>query len=173
MRKTVIILSMLLVSGKGWADVEINEKNFPDNSFRNWILSQPYGKDGVLTDKEIADITEIRVANKNIHDLTGIAYFTALESLISDRNQLKSVDVSKNQDLAYLRIEWNQLASLDVSGNRALRFLMCGNNHLTELNTSGCTALERIRCSGNQLHSAAMDSLIKNLPSVRKPNCVS
>ena len=54
MRKIVLSIIMLLTSGKGWADVEINEKNFPDNSFRNWILSQPYGKDGVLTDKEIA-----------------------------------------------------------------------------------------------------------------------
>ena len=168
MRKIVLSIIMLLTSGKGWADVEINEKNFPDNSFRNWILSQPYGKDGVLTDKEIADITEVQVVNKNIHNLTGIEYFTALESLLSDRNQLKSVDVSRNKELVYLRIEHNQLTSLDVSRNKALRFLMCGNNQLTELNTSGCTALEKIRCSGNLFSGTAMDSLVNNLPSVRK-----
>lgn len=168
MRKIVLSIIMLLTSGKGWADVEINEKNFPDNSFRNWILSQPYGKDGVLTDKEIADITEVQVVNKNIHNLTGIAYFTALESLLSDRNQLKSVDLSRNKELVYLRIEYNQLTSLDVSRNKALRFLMCGNNQLTELNTSGCTALEKIRCSGNLFSGTAMDSLVNNLPSVRK-----
>jgi hypothetical protein len=34
--------------------ITINETNFPDENFRNWILSQEYGKDGVLTDDEIA-----------------------------------------------------------------------------------------------------------------------
>ena len=159
---------MLYVTSIAWADVEINEKNFPDPNFRNWILSQPFGKDGVLSDKEIADITAMNVSNKNIHDLKGIEYFTALESLNLDKNQVKYIDVSKNKELAYLRVEWNQLTSLDVSKNEAMRFLMCGGNSLTELNTSGCTALERISCSHNQFNGATMDSLIRNLPIVTK-----
>ena len=159
---------MLYVTSIAWADVEINEKNFPDPNFRNWILSQPFGKDGVLSDKEIADITEMNVSNKNIHDLKGIEYFTALESLNLDKNQVKYIDVSKNKELAYLRVERNQLTSLDVSKNEAMRFLMCGGNSLTELNTSGCTALERIRCWHNQFNGATMDSLIRNLPIVTK-----
>ena len=159
---------MLYVTSIAWADVEINEKNFPDPNFRNWILSQPFGKDGVLSDKEIADITEMNVSNKNIHDLKGIEYFTALESLNLDKNQVKYIDVSKNKELVYLRVEWNQLTSLDVSKNEAMRFLMCGGNSLTELNTSGCTALERIRCLHNQFNGATMDSLIRNLPIVTK-----
>ena len=159
---------MLYVTSIAWADVEINEKNFPDPNFRNWILSQPFGKDGVLSDKEIADITEMNVSNKIIHDLKGIEYFTALESLNLDKNQVKYIDVSKNKELAYLRVEWNQLTSLDVSKNEAMRFLMCGGNSLTELNTSGCTALERISCSHNQFNGATMDSLIRNLPIVTK-----
>jgi hypothetical protein len=159
---------MLYVTSIAWADVEINEKNFPDPNLRNWILSQPFGKDGVLSDKEIADITEMNVSNKNIHDLKGIEYFTALESLNLDKNQVKYIDVSKNKELVYLRVEWNQLTSLDVSKNEAMRFLMCGGNSLTELNTSGCTALERIRCWHNQFNGATMDSLIRNLPIVTK-----
>lgn len=168
MNRLFFSLLMMLVTGVAWADVEINEKNFPDENFRKWILSQPYGMDGILSDKDIAGITEIDVANKNIQDLKGIEYFTALESLNLDRNKLKSVDVSKNKDLAYLRIGWNQLTSLDISKNKAMRFLMCGGNSLTELNASGCTALEWIRCWRNQFNGAAMDSLVKNLPSVRK-----
>ena len=159
---------MLYVTSIAWADVEINEKNFSDPNFRNWILSQPFGKDGVLSDKEIADITEMNVSNKNIHDLKGIEYFTALESLNLDKNQVKYIDVSKNKELVYLRVEWNQLTSLDVSKNEAMRYLMCGGNSLTELNTSGCTALERIRCWHNQFNGATMDSLIRNLPIVTK-----
>lgn len=168
MNRFFLSLLMLYVTSIAWADVEINEKNFPDPNFRNWILSQPFGKDGVLSDKEIADITEMNVSNKNIHDLKGIEYFTALESLNLDKNQVKYIDVSKNKELVYLRVEWNQLTSLDVSKNEAMRFLMCGGNSLTELNTSGCTALERIRCWHNQFNGATMDSLIRNLPIVTK-----
>ena len=168
MNRFFLSLLMLYVTSIACADVEINEKNFPDPNFRNWILSQPFGKDGVLSDKEIADITEMNVSNKNIHDLKGIEYFTALESLNLDKNQVKYIDVSKNKELVYLRVEWNQLTSLDVSKNEAMRFLMCGGNSLTELNTSGCTALERIRCWHNQFNGATMDSLIRNLPIVTK-----
>lgn len=168
MNRFFLSLLMLYVTSIAWADVEINEKNFPDPNFRNWILSQPFGKDGVLSDKEIADITEMNVSNKNIHDLKGIEYFTALESLNLDKNQVKYIDVLKNKELVYLRVEWNQLTSLDVSKNEAMRFLMCGGNSLTELNTSGCTALERIRCWHNQFNGATMDSLIRNLPIVTK-----
>ena len=168
MNRFFLSLLMLYVTSIAWADVEINEKNFPDPNFRNWILSQPFGKDGVLSDKEIADITEMNVSNKNIHDLKGIEYFTALENLNLDKNQVKYIDVSKNKELVYLRVEWNQLTSLDVSKNEAMRFLMCGGNSLTELNTSGCTALERIRCWHNQFNGATMDSLIRNLPIVTK-----
>lgn len=168
MNRFILSLLMLYVTSIAWADVEINEKNFPDPNFRNWILSQQFGKDGVLSDKEIADITEMNVSNKNIHDLKGIEYFTALESLNLDKNQVKYIDVSKNKELVYLRVEWNQLTSLDVSKNEAMRFLMCGGNSLTELNTSGCTALELIRCWHNQFNGATMDSLIRNLPIVTK-----
>ena len=54
--KFVIFMLMTTICQAVWADVEINEKNFPDVNFRNWLLSQPYGKDGILTEKEIADI---------------------------------------------------------------------------------------------------------------------
>ena len=59
-------------------NVKINEKNFPDANFRSWILEQEYGQDGVLTVDEIATVTEIIVLNKQISDLKGIEYFTAL-----------------------------------------------------------------------------------------------
>ena len=39
--------------------VDINAENFPDANFRNWLLSQSYGKDAVITDAEMAGITKI------------------------------------------------------------------------------------------------------------------
>ena len=68
--------------------VEINETNFPDENFRNYIKSEltdsnrnKVGGDGILTADEIAAVTEINVGYKNISSLKGIEYFTALKTL--------------------------------------------------------------------------------------------
>ena len=165
---------MLLSAGTAWADVEINETNFPDANFRNYLLSQDYGSDRKLTDAEITEVTRINVSYRSIQSLQGIEYFTALKELYCNRNQLTSLDVSKNSALDYLSCYGNQLTSLDVSGctslttlncysnsltsldvskNTALTWLYCENNQLTSLDVSGCTALIRLECFGNQLTS--------------------
>ena len=67
-------------------DIEINAENFPDENFRNWLLNQDYGKDGVLTKEEIKNVTSIYVSNRNIKSLKGIEYFVALTDLDCDIN---------------------------------------------------------------------------------------
>lgn len=172
-----------------WADVEINETNFPDEKFRSYLLSQSYGKDGVLTDAEIASITKINVSHKDIQSLRGIEFFTALEELWCFRNQLTTLDVSKNKALQLLFCNDNQMTTLDVSGCTALKTLCCGVNQLTTLDVSGCTwlttldcydnllttlnvsnntALEELFCFQNQIKGAGMDALIENLPTLRR-----
>ena len=131
----------------------INEENFPDEKFRNWILAQKYGEDGALTAEEIAAVTEINVSNKSISDLTGIEYFTALTSLNCDGDQLTSLDVSKNTALTELYCSYNKLTSFDVSKNTALTLFDCSNNKLTSLDVSKNTALTELDCSYNQLTS--------------------
>ena len=61
--------------------LKIDEINFPDENFRNWVLSQSYGKDWVLTDEEIASITSIKITNKEIRNLKGLELFTSLTSI--------------------------------------------------------------------------------------------
>ena len=53
-------------------DIEINETNFPDAIFRNWILQQYYGMDGKLTENEIKDVTSIAVYEKNMLYVGGV-----------------------------------------------------------------------------------------------------
>ena len=133
--------------------ITINETNFPDGNFRDWILSQEYGQDGVLTDEEIADVMSIKVNDKNIQSLKGIEYFTELEYLFCQGNQLKSLDLSKNTKLTYLNCGGNQLTSLDLSGCTAMTELWCFENQLTSLGISKCTALTKLYCYKNQLTS--------------------
>ena len=131
--------------------VEINEENFPDENFRNWVLSQEYGKDGVLTDEEIAIIKIINVYGKGIKSLKGIEYLTAVSDLECVNNQLTELDVSKNTALGYLECSGNPLTSLNVSGCTALGDLICTGTPLTKLDVSGCPKLEYLSCPNNQI----------------------
>ena len=147
---TLLLLALLSVNS-AWADVEINETNFPDENFRNWLKSKSYGSDGVLTDAEIAGVTSIDVSKKSIKSLQGIEFFTALEQLECDYNQITSLDVSKNTMLKSLECSSNKLTALDVSKNKALAWLICYRAQLTALDLSKNTALIGLACGGNQL----------------------
>ena len=151
------------------ADVEINEKNFPDGIFRNWLLSQDYGSDGVLTKSEIARVTSIDVRlaggkiedgdisqNGKIQNLQGIEYFAALEVLYCGNNELISLDVSKNTVLKELYCWHTNLTSLDVSKNKSLLILNCNYSKVTELNVSKNTALTSLSCSQNYMTTLDM-----------------
>ena len=144
----ILMLSPMLASA---ADVKINETNFPDTNFRNWVLSQDYGADGVLTDEELKNITSLNVRHVGIYDLKGIEYFTSLKVLICVGNQLTTLDVSGCTELDTLACSGNQLTALNVSMNMKLISLECYSNQLSTLDLSKNTALRRIHCNNNQL----------------------
>ena len=141
----ILLFSATFVS----ADVVINEENFPDENFRGWIISQEYGKDGVLTNEEIAGITNIMLYNKKIHSLKGIEHFTALVELDCGGNLLTLLDVSKNTMLEILRCGINSLTSLDVSNNTMLKEISCPQNLISSLDVSKNTMLKVIYCPSN------------------------
>ena len=136
-----------IVYGKGSAvaEVAIDESNFKDEGFRQYI-GEEFDKDGdvKLSEIERKAVTSVIVSGKGIKDLKGIEFFTALEEL----------DCSSNQ-----------LTSLDVSHNTALKRLNCESNQLTSLNMSGCTALEELNCFFNKLKSLDI-SKCQNLVNV-------
>ena len=129
----------------------VSEMAFPDENFRNWLLSQDYGKSGYITAAGLAGVTTINVNKMSIADLKGIEYFTALENLKCYNNKLKALDVSKNTALKLLNCSENQLTTLNVSTNTALTTLSCENNQLTALDVKANTALEILYCEHNQL----------------------
>lgn len=175
MKRVFTLLSLVLFTLSVLADdIAINEKNFPDANFRNWVLEQDYGQDGALTEEEITTVSSIDVSGQNISDLTGIEFFTSLSwlytnnnqltslnvsgnihllELYCNNNQLTSLDVSKHTDLFALFCHDNQLTSLDVSKNTALVYLYCNDNQLTSLDLSKNTALAHLECNNNQLSS--------------------
>ena len=135
------------------SNIVINEANFPDANFRDYLSNMPFGKDGVITESEIKDIKELDIVARNISDLQGIEFFTALKRLNCNGNKISSLDVSKNTELIGLQCDENQLTSLDISNNTALKSLFCHKNQITNLDLSNNRVLEFLYCMDNQLTS--------------------
>ena len=152
----------------GWAAVAINEVNFPDENFRNYIsgidlysINPDTDHDGILSDEEIANVKGISVGRGGyfrISNLKGIEYFTALEYLDCSSNNLTELDLSKNTALTYLACGSNELTELDLSNNRALTYLDCDNNKLTALDLSRNTALMELHCGHNNFTELDLSS---------------
>ena len=147
----VLTLLPTAVFAEGETDVSINETNFPDANFRTVVKEYDTDKDENLSRVEIEAVKEIKCYHKDIRSLTGIEYFTALQTLKCYSNQLTSLDISGNTALKSLDCAKNQLAALDVSQNTALESLDCADNQLTTLDVSRNTALESLDCAKNQL----------------------
>lgn len=116
-------------------NIDINETNFPDKEFRDWIKTHITGADDdVLTPEEISNVKNIVVSNKGeIKNLKGIEYFTALEYLICFNTGITTLDVSKNTQLSELDCNNTSITALDVSNNKQLTALDCTNTPLAFL----------------------------------------
>lgn len=129
-------------------DIPIDEEHFPDANFRTCFSGNWADKDenGILSESELVYIKSLRLENKGITDLSGIEYFTNLQELYCNDNDLTFLDVSKNTALRSLYCYNNQLASLDTSQNISLENLDCSSNELSELDISKNAALKSLRC---------------------------
>ncbi|MBB2183572.1 S-layer homology domain-containing protein [Lachnospiraceae bacterium MD1] len=141
-------------------DIAIDEANFPDKNFRDYLLAQTYGTDAILKAEEIASITGIGVLDKGITDLTGIEYFTAITYLRCGKNKLTELDVSKNTELISLTCFSNKLTELDVSNNTKLLELNVQENYLP--NKSAIKGLDEARTTTFTFGNQKVDSITIN-----------
>jgi len=114
-----------------------------------------------LTDDDMAALTTIEVANKNLTSLKGIEYAVNITKLSCDTNQLSSIDVSQNIKLKELTCANNQLTALDVDSNIDLTRLGCVGNQLTFLSLDKNLNLQYLGCGSNQLTSLNLTKNIK------------
>ena len=141
-------------------DVEINETNFPDEYFRNWISSIimsidgkyiRVAEDGVLSPDEAKQISSIDFYLKGITTLKGIEHFTELKKLNCSSNKITELDLSRNKALKELNCNGNKISELILSDNTALTVLDCGRNGIKKLDVSDKKDLVKLDCSFNQL----------------------
>lgn len=128
--------------------IAIDEENFPDEVFRNWLKDKSningYGADGILSEEEIWDIKNITISGSSgnlVKDLKGIEYFSELTTLSVPYNSLTSLVFTGNEKLTYLNCSYNKLTELNVRSLVNLRSFYCEFNYLKELDLSGNPAL--------------------------------
>jgi len=61
--------------------------------------------DGEISEQEASIVTRLNLQDKNISDLTGIAYFTNLEKLYCSRNLLTVLEVAQHSKLTTLNLQ--------------------------------------------------------------------
>ncbi len=161
-----MVLTLLPTAAFAAGDVDINETNFPDANFRQYVKENfDINKDDLLSADEIAAVKSISVYVQSITSVKGIEHFIALESL-RVQSPITTLDVSKNTALTSLQCRNTKLTSLDTSHNTKLVSLECNDTPtLTSLNVSQNTELKVLRCNDNALadldltNNTALESL--------------
>lgn len=148
--------------------VEINDTNFPDPVFQQYVKDNidtadttSGQKDGKLSQAERDAVTEISITNTNCTDLTGIAYFANLTELNCYHNKLTTLDVSKNAKLSALRCYNNGMDELNLGDITHLTLLECNDNNLTELDVSKNPDLKELQCRENKLRRLVIGNKYK------------
>ena len=162
---------------KATGDIAINEVNFPDAVFRDFIRTgSDYDTkvrfdtngDGILSSYEMNNVVNIGVYQMStIKNLKGIEHFPNLRELNCGYTGITSLDISKNTALQLLHCYHTGITSLDVSKNTALRELYCHDTGITSLDVSNNSALERLDC-----YRTGITSLdVSNNPALWKLVC--
>ena len=133
--------------------IAINEKNFPDVAFRNYIQKKADKNNNYSLDSdELEKLQEIYLSNgDNVKDCTGIEYLINLKSItIKDCSLTTPLDLTYNTEVVYLNVANCSLESLIVNSD-SMTYLDCQNNNLEELDLTNVSNLTYLNVSNNNI----------------------
>ena len=150
--------------------VMLNEKNFPDEYFRQRLALEDKDGDGYLNVEDISDLyLDMEISIKfpdytKIKSLEGIEYLTSLSRLYCRGLDLGKLDVSKNTELTVLCCEDNNISTLTIGKKEYLYELRCENNLLSELDIEECPKLTFLSCYNTNIKEVDLrDSKVETL----------
>lgn len=178
-RNLLVFLLALMTSVPMLAQVEINEENFPDENFRNYLLENEdpilvkpdgrqnvnvidniygingYGKDdGVLSTEELNNIHVIRL--ENVKNFKGIELFPKLYVLICTGVTTETVNLpSSTLNLLHLQ---GSFKSVDFSASTSLHAIKL-DAPLTSIDLTSLTRLSCLRLDNTNLTSIDLSSI--------------
>lgn len=168
------VMEPVQMGAPGPEGVAIDETNFPDPVFRDYVSKNiDRDKNGSLDQSELDGVKEISYDfafmpdGKNVRtpdneivpdsadlpklkNLKGIEHFKNLEQLHVVNNEITDLDVSQNAKLWLLDCKFNKLTRLDVSQNKALKGFYCNNNELESLTIGKLPLLKGFWCHENK-----------------------
>lgn len=133
----------------------------PDLNFESKLISLGIDSgvvDGKVLTSSVNTLISLNVSNSSISDLTGIQDFVALQSLDCQKNNLTSLDLSKNGDLIGINCSTNKLANFINTNNLGLTHLYCSANQLTSLDVTKYIGLTNLSFSSNKITSIDISS---------------
>ena len=188
----VMVFSLLPFTASAAGATPIDEKNFPDPVFREYV--RKVAGSSVLTDTIVRQIEALDVSKDNIKkvlgdrdpitSLKGIRHLKYVRDLNCRYQKLTTLDLELNMrverldcygnqltdlwlrptgtSLKYLDCGVNQLNALDLSKSSELTELYCRNSKLTALDLSANKKLQKIVAASNKL--TTLD--VRNLPEL-------
>ncbi len=154
--------------------------NFTDPNFKNALLNYEYGVIDTNGDDEICideaeAITSLNIFNEdyNISSLNGIEYFTNLELINIQLQNIQHYDFSNNKKLKYLYLPYNNLVveSIDVSNNYELVRLVIYNTNFEEIDITNNIKLEVFNFESRELKELDLsENLMLTSTSLRIEN---
>ncbi len=163
MRKILLALFCVIVCvSPGLCDVPIDESNFPDPNFREWLKyydchrvdkdgyedwHEDY-RDGILDDEEIGRIYEFiyhsQEEDGRIRTLEGIKYLTSLAGIHVSHQDIDNLDISGMKNLQSLSFQMPFYRDNDhVSKNDSLEELTLQRVRLPSVNLHGHENIHR------------------------------
>lgn len=132
-------------------DIVLNEENFPDPVFREFLTRYDRDKDEILSKDEYEIVTQIIVSDKNISDLTGLSIFKNLEYLFCDNTKITTLDARENPNLRQIHCERTPIESINLQDSDKLEYLQCNDTNINELNLNVCENLTYLNCSNTKV----------------------
>lgn len=141
--------------------------NIPDFRFKKAIVDILFPerkKEGIYTIWEddlpvIEKVKKLNISFRNIDSLEGIGYFKSLLVLECYANDIREIDISRNEKLLKLFCGRNKIENLKLNGK--LKSLSCPDNKLKNLDLTGEKYLQYIYCDHNELESIDLYKMVE------------
>ncbi|WP_010134665.1 thrombospondin type 3 repeat-containing protein, partial [Ochrovirga pacifica] len=134
----------------------LNDEDCKATTFEHYLVIKGLDLDGevngsIVPHDTLASIKFLDISGKKIKDLEGIENFTALETLISNDNDLTVVDLTKNINLKHVSLKYNNLVGINVRDNIVLEELYLEGNELTEIDLAHSATLKQLELRYNKI----------------------
>lgn len=153
-RKVFVAILFCLIIGMGRVDAQTIKSYFKDENFWKCLRSNYNVEDNTdENDFDLSIIVNLNCFDREISDASGIEKLSSLKNLYLQRNNLTTIDLSKNTLLKILDLSDNTFETIDLSKNTELTSVSLNNNDLTTIDVSNNMLLHELYLYNNPLNT--------------------